>query len=235
MRSSRLVGPAHHARQTKNANNASISRLFFVDKDASQFIFIINLLNNYPTQPQNNMRRRHQDSDSTPEVDILDSDDQDQIISRFSKEMDEQQRGINQSFRALCIGSAALSVLALLFLEMRESILQTGRFFRWIHALITATLHLATSLVALPSTPTTRLKWILVLPWVLTLILGSSSLFHARSIKGEDSTVTVTYHQGLLIGNFLTTLAALWLRSDSASMQRSVDKLREARYRHKTL
>lgn len=181
------------------------------------------------------MRRRQQDSNTTGGVEILDSDDQDEMISRFSKEMEEQQRGINQSFRALCIGSAVLSVLVLLFLEVRSSFIQAGRLFRWIHALVTATLHLATPFVALPTTPTTRLKWILVVPWVISLILGSSSLFHARSTIGEDSTITLTFHQGLFIGNFLTTLAALWLRSDSFSIQRSVDKLKEARYRHKSL
>jgi hypothetical protein len=181
------------------------------------------------------MRRRNQDSKPSEAVEILDSDDQDQIISRFAQEMDEQQRGINQSFRALCIGSAILSICALLFLEVREGLVQSGRLFRWTHVLVTATLHVLTPGVALPSTPTTRLRWILVPPWIISLLLGSSTLFHARSIQGEDSTFTVTYHQGLFLGNFLTTLAALWLRNDSFSVQRSVEQLKEARYRHKSL
>lgn len=181
------------------------------------------------------MRRRKQDTDSSDEVEIIDSDDQDQIISRFSQEMEEQQRSIGQAFKALCIGSAVLSLLALLFLEMRESLLQTGRLFRWIHTLITAALHLATHFVVSPSTPTSQLKWILFLPWALASLLGSSCLFHARNIKGEDATVTLTFHQGLFIGNALTTLAALWLRSDSVSIQKSVEKLRDARYSHKSL
>jgi hypothetical protein len=171
-------------------------------------------------------------------VELLDSDDQDQMIHRFAQEMDKQQREIHQAFRGLCIGSAILSICVLLFLELRGALVPSGRPFRWIHVLVTATLHVLTPGVALPSTPTTRLRWILVLPWIISLLLGSSILFHARRIiQGEDeiSSITVTYHQGLLLGNFLTTLAALWLRNDSFSIQRSIEQLKEARYRHKSL
>ncbi len=61
-------------------------------------------------------------------MELLDSDDQDQMIHRFAQEMDKQQREIHQAFRGLCIGSAILSICVLLFLELRGALVPSGNF-----------------------------------------------------------------------------------------------------------
>jgi hypothetical protein len=172
---------------------------------------------------------------------LMDESDQDQMILELKAESDRLQQHIHQSFSFLCVTSLVVCVLVTLYLFLfpESPTTATGWVFRWLHTGIAALLHLEARFVVTHSAQP-MFSWKLVVPVVSTvgLLLAVSQQQHVsagtENLVDSDNSVSML-HWGLVLSNAATLMGATILRLDSSSTANSLEDLKSAKYRYKSL
>jgi hypothetical protein len=192
---------------------------------------------------------RHQRESLLDEVDqthhqrqsLMDESDQDQMILDLKAESDRLQQHIHQSFSFLCVTSLVVCVLVTLYLFLfpESPTTTTGWVFRWLHTGLAALLHWeAQYFVKHPAQPV--FSWKLLVPIVSTigLLIAVSQQQHASAgtdnIANPNEPISML-HWGLVLSNAVTLAGAAILRLDSSSTANSLEELKSAKYRYKSL
>jgi hypothetical protein len=172
----------------------------------------------------------------------MDEIDQDQMILELKAESDRLQQHMHRSFSFLCVAAMVICVLVTVFLFLfpESPTTATGWMLRWLHTGLAALLHWeAQYIVTHPAQPV--FSWKLSVPIVSSIgILLVASLLRQQqhASAGTDSLVDVNdsmLHWGLVMSNVATLAGAAILRSDSSSTANSLEELRSAKYRYKSL
>jgi hypothetical protein len=131
-------------------------------------------------------------------------------------------------------------VTVYLFLFPESPTTATGWVFRWLHTGLAALLHWeAQYIVRHPAQP--MFSWKLWVPIVSTIgLLLSVLIFRQQqhASAGTDSLADLDdsmLHWGLVLSNAATLAGAAILRLDSSSTANSLEELRSAKYRYKSL
>jgi hypothetical protein len=175
---------------------------------------------------------------------LMDETDQDQMILELKAESDRLQQQMHHSFSILCMAAVVISVLVTLYMFLFPESLSTATdwMFRWLHTGLAALLHWeAQYIVTHPAQP--MFSWKLLVPIVSTigLLLAVSLLRQQQHANANtDSLVDIDdsihmLHWGLVLSNAATLVGAAFLRLDSSSTANSLEELRSAKYRYKSL
>jgi hypothetical protein len=178
---------------------------------------------------------------------LMDEMDQDQMILELKAESDRLQQQMHRSFSILCVTAMLICLLVTLYLFLfpeAASITASGWMFRWLHTGLAALLHWeAQYIVTHPAHMYQPMfSWKLSVPIVssIGLLLAVSLLRQQKqhASAGTDSSVNPDdsmLHWGLVLSNVATLAGAALLRLDSSSTANSLEELRSAKYRFKSL
>jgi hypothetical protein len=170
---------------------------------------------------------------------LMDESDQDQMILELKAESDRLQQQMYHSFSFLCVTAMVICVLVTLYLFLfpESPATATGWTLRWLHTGLAALLHWKAQYIVTHSDQP-MFSWKLSVPIVSTIGLLLAVSHHQHASAGTDSLVDrddSLLHWGLVLSNVATLAGAALLRLDSSSTANSLEELRSAKYRFKSL
>jgi hypothetical protein len=157
-----------------------------------------------------------------------------------------------RAFRALCQLAALVSALIVILDEFVSSSSWRRRVLRWVHALASGVLHLATAAAVQPisnsgSPPSSTIRAFGGLEVGIMAVIGAvvvaNALFvivtlTATSSSPDQANTTQQQRQasvGMGVANLLTLGVGGMLRWDQRDSGRAIRELEDAQYRHKCL
>lgn len=173
-----------------------------------------------------------EESDS-PDLLILDEDDQDRLIEELQQQNAVQQRQIERIFGYLCHVCAAMSIALGLFVEYRQwnttSRSMAVRAASWAHVFVSFLQHvhsfgLRNQVASLVSTA--------VRPMAINALLAVGGMFLARRRHEDDR---LHLHYSLLACNILVLSLGLVLRREQRLTLASINGLQSKKYHFKSL
>lgn len=177
-------------------------------------------------------QRMDQEETESPDLLVMDEDEQDRLIQQIQLENSQQQAKMDRIFGYICVTGAVFSLLVGLFVELRQMSRHHSadvRVANGMHVCLSVVLHI-NSCAFLKQDASQFAK--VFIPMGINALLTVVGLFLARRRQDDDR---LHVHHSLLVGNLIVIAMGLWLRREQRLTLGSIHDLQSAKYHFKSL